>query len=343
MIKKQMLKELIIKNFEAHDKLRIKFDSHINSIVGATDKGKSSTIRAIQWVVLNRPLGDSFIRDASKPAFVGIRTEKGTVSRKKGKGINQYKINGMTLEAFGTHVPNEVEEFLNMQELNFQFQFDAPYWFQISPGEVSKQLNQIVDLNIIDSTLSSLIGLVKRGKIETNMSQERMDGVKIELGHLSFVKPMYKQYKRLEGVETQVADGIEYVTSLSTEIDDVKRYIDKAKALSGAHTDGERVVEIGSEYQNLHGEVNRLVGAINEIEKVIAITDAEMPNLKPLEEIAGKWNELHNECKELSPIIKQLETEKEMKCPRTEDIQELKRELKRMMGKTCPLCEQPIK
>ena len=181
-----MIKELIIKNFEAHKKFRTKLDQHITSFTGATDSGKSAIIRAIQWVVMNRPLGDSFVRDKSKPTFVGIKTEKGIVSRKKAKGINQYKINGQTFEAFGTNVPDEVTEFLNMEELNFQFQFDAPYWFMISPGEVSKQLNQIVDLEIIDKTLSRLSGKLRDGKSAVKVSEERLETIEAEIGHLSF-------------------------------------------------------------------------------------------------------------------------------------------------------------
>jgi len=338
-----LIKEIIIKNFEAHKKFRTKLDPHITSFTGATDAGKSTIIRAIQWVVMNRPLGDSFIRDTNKPAFVGIRTEKGTVSRKKGKGINQYKINGQTFEAFGQNVPDEVTSFLNMQELNFQFQFDAPYWFMISPAEVSKQLNQIVDLEIIDSTLSRLAGKARNGKAEVKVSEERLVQIEAEVGNLSFAKPMFREYDTLEEVETRLNEAQDYFTALNSDISDIERYTAKYKTLRGAHSDGEKVAKIADEYLNLSREVDSLSRSISDLEKSTSEADAELPNLKPLEDIAGQRDELQTYCKELLAIVKQLEIEEEMKCPREEKIQSAKKELKKLMGKTCPLCNQPIK
>lgn len=333
-----MIKELIIKNFEAHERFRTKLDKHITTFTGATDAGKSSIIRAIKWLVMNRPLGDSYIRNPDKVAMVGIRTEKGTVTRKKGKGINQYKINGQTFEAFGTNVPEEVQQFLNMQELNFQFQFDAPYWFMISPAEVSKQLNQVVDLEIIDTTLSRLSGKVRNGKAEVKVSEERLEGIEAELGHLSFAKPMFGEYDEVERVESELIEAQEYYTALKADISDVERYTARYKSLRGAHSDGEKVAEIADEYLKLSREVDTFVRLLSNLEKSTAIADAEMPNLEPLLTLNRKRDENHRECNELLPIIKQLEIEKEEKCPREEKIKSLKRELKRLMGKACPLC-----
>ena len=51
-----MFTRLEIKNFQSHKNTTIDFDKNINSICGETDNGKSAVIRAIKWIVENRPL-----------------------------------------------------------------------------------------------------------------------------------------------------------------------------------------------------------------------------------------------------------------------------------------------
>jgi len=338
-----VIKELIIKNFEAHEKFRTKLDPYITSFVGATDAGKSTIIRAIQWVVMNRPLGDSFIRDENKSTYVGIKTEKGIVSRKKGKGINEYKINGQKLEAFGTAVPDEVKEFLKMGELNFQFQFDAPYWFMISPGEVSKQLNQIVDLEIIDNTLSRLGSKTRDGKSQVKVSQDRLDDLETELGQLSFVKSMVKEFDKLEELENKIETELVYLESLDTSIEEVGKNLSNSKTFAQAHTESLEVVKIGIRIQKRSKELDSLTELIKSIGHNTSIIDSEIPDIGFLISTEKELKKVDEFCTGLHRCITQIETEKENACLKEKEKEELEKELKKVMGKTCPLCGATIK
>jgi len=337
-----MIKEMLIKNFEIHDFLRVKLDPHITSITGATDTGKSSALRAFFWLVTNRPLGDSFIRDENKDTFVGIKTDKGTVSRKKGKGINIYKINGQTLEAFGASVPDEVKKFLNMEELNFQFQFDAPYWFHISPGEVSKQLNQIVDLEIIDTTLYKLSSKVRQGNTEVKLSQKHLDETETLLKQMAFVKPMVKEYKQLEKMETRIEKGRSYFNSLAISIKDIGKYSLKAKTLGEAHSEGQKLVKIGNQYKNTALKVKTLSNLLENLEKDMIISEAVIPDIKPLISITNKYKKAKRFYKELSKCIDKIILEKKIVCQKEKELSSKKRKLRKMIGKTCPLCGSQV-
>ena len=52
-----MITKIEIKNFQSHKDTMIDFDKGINSICGESDNGKTAIIRAIRWVIENRPLG----------------------------------------------------------------------------------------------------------------------------------------------------------------------------------------------------------------------------------------------------------------------------------------------
>ena len=66
----------------------------------------------------------------------------------RGTGVNTYGVEGKTYEAFGNDVPPAVSKLLGLAEVNFQGQHDAAFWFGLSPGQLAKELNKIVDLEL---------------------------------------------------------------------------------------------------------------------------------------------------------------------------------------------------
>lgn len=333
-----MIKKLLVKNFEAHERFSASLDPHITTFTGATDAGKSSIIRAIKWLVLNRPLGDSFIRDESKPAHVAIKTEKGTVARKKGKGVNIYKVNGQVLEAFGTGVPEEVQEFLGMEELNFQLQFDAPYWFMISPGEVSKQLNQVVDLEVIDSTLSRLAARVRERRTEANLIEQRMEEAELAMGRLSYVKPMLEEHEQLAALEERKAAEHSSLAGLSAALEDMESYSSHAKALGQAHSRGAKLAGIGQRLVDAGRDADELSALMHDLKRATVLAESPVPDISPLSSIAAEWEELEEHCVVLERSIEETELEQETVCQKGKELAAGERKLKRMIGKTCPLC-----
>ena len=55
-----MLIQLVIENFQSHEKTALEFCSGINTIVGSSNSGKSAILRALYWVVYNKPGGFGF-------------------------------------------------------------------------------------------------------------------------------------------------------------------------------------------------------------------------------------------------------------------------------------------
>ena len=55
-----MINTLQIEGFQSHDSTEIELSKGVNVIIGSSDSGKSSIIRACKWAFQNRPQSDSF-------------------------------------------------------------------------------------------------------------------------------------------------------------------------------------------------------------------------------------------------------------------------------------------
>ena len=53
-----MIQSLHIKNLQSHKDSHLDFCEGVNVIVGPSDSGKSAILRALRWIVKNRPQGD---------------------------------------------------------------------------------------------------------------------------------------------------------------------------------------------------------------------------------------------------------------------------------------------
>lgn len=158
-----MIKTIRLRNFQAH-KDEIIECGPITSIVGRSDVGKSAVIRAIRWVCLNQPNGSSFIRHGEGECSVSIVVDSGNshVVRARDRGSdNTYVLDGVEFRSFGLGVPDDVVSVLKVSDINFQMQHDAPFWFSLSPAEVSRRLNSVIDLEVIDSSLANSAALVR--------------------------------------------------------------------------------------------------------------------------------------------------------------------------------------
>lgn len=150
-----MFKSVDIINFQSHLDTHIEFDEGVNLIVGDSDCGKSAIIRAMNWVISNRPLGDGFLRDGSDNTLVHLKTDSGFVERCKGQE-NVYSLNGNTFEAFGSSVPKEIVDFLNLSDVNVQGQL-SPYFLVLeTSGYIGTYLREVCKLDKLDLLYADL-------------------------------------------------------------------------------------------------------------------------------------------------------------------------------------------
>jgi len=337
-----MLKQAHIKNFQAIEDLTIDFDPQITIIVGPTDIGKSGTIRAIWWAVSNTPSGDDFIRWGSKTASVELVFDKFTILRQRGVK-NIYMMDGRVFEAFGNDVPSDIVEALNMEILNFQGQFDNPYWFSETAGEVSRQLNRIVDLGLIDTSLSNIGSMVRKVRAEVDITKERLEGAKKERKALGFARQMDEELQNIEAIEAKLVDISKEVESLKDTIDRAELYQGRVEHAAERLTNGEDAVELGEAWAEAYKGRKRLQEHLTILEELEVKANIQVPDISHLEELAEDLTTIKRIRISLESMIQTLEENEDRICQKQDELKEAEKTWKKQMGGACPLCGQQIR
>lgn len=246
-----MIKKLSIRNFRCHESFDLELSPRITTIIGQSDSGKSTVLNALRWLVTNKPGGDSFFRHgATKPTKVGLVVDKHKITREKGEE-NLYTIDGKKLTAFGANVPDEILSVLNLGEVNFQRQLEPSWWLFLSPGEVSKQLNAIVNLDQIDTVLSDTAAALRKSRSQIEDSEERIQQHEKDLAALSWVEEANRDYQLVDNLNEQLGE----TRQKCTRIDDLLSRLGIAQvtaenastidlALGNAIQEGERLLEL---------------------------------------------------------------------------------------------------
>ena len=178
---KKLIKSIGINNFQSHEQTNIDFCDGVNVIVGSSNNGKTSILRAINVVVKNKPNGISYIRNGADTCSVKLTVDDVEITRLRDRaGKNEYYIGGELMKAFGQNVPDAVSECTKFSSLNIQNQMDAPFFLGLSAGEAARYLDSVVGLDEID-TVQKNIEKMKRDFRQRLTAQEKLSG---ELGEL---------------------------------------------------------------------------------------------------------------------------------------------------------------
>ena len=148
-----MIESVKLKNFQSHKENTFSFTKGVNAIVGPSDSGKTAILRALRWLIWNRPLGDAFRSDWGGDTEVAVTVDGQLITRYKHDNKHGYKIGKTDLKAIGTDVPEEVSTILNIDEINLQQQFDKPFLLADSPGEVAQHFNKVAHLENMDRAI----------------------------------------------------------------------------------------------------------------------------------------------------------------------------------------------
>lgn len=296
------LSKLILRNFQAHKKLDIPLDPHVTTIVGPSDVGKSSIIRALRWVTSNRPNGSSFIRTGSEKASVALFLGKSkAVVRQRGSSRgNVYRmlLNGkeQAYKAFGSAVPTAISDLLKISDINFQEQHDAPFWFSLSDGEVSKRLNEVVNLALIDSVMASIAKKVRTAKERVEVHKELLRDAKRK--------------------KQELADAPEFCREL------------------------EVVKSAFEEWQRLYQELGQLRTSVQELEKAKKVAAEPAPDMSAVDHARETYLAANNEAEVLYALIDLIEKSKKDSERAYTELKQSEREFhKHVKGKPCPLCQ----
>ena len=287
-----MFELLSIKNFQRHKRIDVPL-SQITTIIGETESGKSSIFRALRWLCLNLPRGVSFKRiGASAGTEVTLIADGIEVDRLRGK-TNEYRLEGESYVAFGKGVPDAISKLLAVDSVNFQGQLDQPYWLTESPGQVARNLNAIVDLDIVDASLTDVGKESRKAKAEVVFIKSRLTEAKAEMKRLAFVRDLKGAYDDLcrsyddwQDVEAEADDLAELIDNVVDRASEAKASAKEWNALSAVVASGEVWLAVSEESMRLSDLIDKISGCATKF--AVSIEAADQIEKKMHKSLKGK-------------------------------------------------------
>lgn len=335
-----MFEKIDIKNYQVHKNRTIVFDEHITVITGRTDKGKSAVVRAIRWLATNRPAGNSFIREGADGAGVRLTVDGFGVVRTKREGRNIYAIDKKVFKAFGSGVPTEVETLLNISPINFQRQHDPTFWFSDKPIDVCRNLNAIVNLEIIDRVLQDLGTRKRRAATVVNVCEERLTQAKAAKKDFSYAIAFDESLQDVETLENHAklkATQAARTRKAAARVAELAANADKAAAMA---LGGRVVLRLGAKAGRTQSAAFFLRKSLIEVRKNQIIADKTIPKKqldalgKKMERALVKWQTAAG----AHVFVDEIKKQRDGYIAAAEQFKTSDAKLKTYKGQECPVC-----
>jgi len=352
-----VIKSIRLINFRSYEDTTIECVPGINGIWGSSRAGKSNILRALRWVVFNRPSGDGFRSRFAKDKDTIVRVtfaDGRWVERVKGS-INAYRLGGngvptQEFKAMGLKVPEEISALINMTEVNLQAQMDQPFMVSMGAPELAKHLNQYANLSVIDNSLSFW-----RKKIFQNNSQktriaaqlksnetelEQFQNVEELDGSLAHAEALEKNIQSKKAKAQRLNTLISLIGSQEKEIGQNKKRVEKAKVLLWAILDLQQRIEVKDK------KANKLYSIIRTVQQVQKTTVQLSPVLERQSELIQIEEQFKKTLKSMEKAARLLSLVTAIRWQQThiESLEAKKEaalnEYKENLPEQCPVCLQ---
>jgi exonuclease SbcC len=349
---KIMLKSLSIKNFQSHKKTALEFHPGINVITGASDSGKTAIIRALRWLVYNRPTGEAFRSSWGGETTVSLSLDNYSIQRTKDKAQNSYWLDSMEFKAFGTDVPEEIQQVLNLNDINIQQQLDRPFLLDDSPGEVAAHFNRVAHLDIIDKGLQNVQKWTRTIEQDIKSGEQQQIMLQKDLVSYDYLEKMEVDIEVLEQMESQRTTTIQQkqkIQSLVDNIEEVQKQIKTSSELLPAGKQVDNVLELFTQITDIKEKkqsLYKVIVKLQSIQQSLQEHESILQTEKQVDMILSLYEKQDKQIREtegLSSLIDSIQKTKEQIKEKELSIMEMQQDFDHYMPAVCPLCEQEIK
>lgn len=205
-----------IKNYQIIKDASLDFIPGLNVIIGPSNNGKSSIIKAIKALIYTVP-GTTPIRNGQSFYAVGINYNNHTVILQKGLKESVYIVDGEKYTKYGVNTPEIVSKSLNIKELvlsgnkeqlNFWDQMKYPFLIDRTSTELFKF---IIDSSDSDQVSKSLKDMVSD-------RQQLSKNIDILQGSINTIDLDIDNYKSILNNSKDVLEACDNIINLQSKI-----------------------------------------------------------------------------------------------------------------------------
>jgi exonuclease SbcC len=217
-VSRKIIKRVEIKNFQSHEHTVVEFKDGLNTIIGESNSGKTSILRAIRWCLDNDPKGSDFITTGRDDCSVTVVFDDDTsiVRKRTRNDSGTYDVVGKTIQPDGTvskwtqtykgfanNLPIEIMNIHQMPKinltkdicthLNMMSQLDGPFLVTESPQVKAAIIGRLTGTQIIDLGIKETNKkILSNSKTIKTYTQEKTDREN-ELFRYQYL-PFYERY-----------------------------------------------------------------------------------------------------------------------------------------------------
>lgn len=295
-----MITRIEIKNFQSHKHTVLDLVPGVNILTGSSDSGKSSVIRALKWVLENRPRGFDFRADfadknETTSAMVAF-TDGSSILREKSETKNSYTIftpegEKIVAEALRADVPDEVRQVSRMSEVNVQSQHDPYFLIQSTPGERAKKLNEVAGLDTIDAVVKRSNSIVSSIKSDIDKRNKQIKEHEKSISEYAFLDKAEPLIIELNSLSQELSTKVTRMNGLSNILVDIKgavTNIEAYKAWLSVEAPYNELVHTMEKWQEVKSKLSALkrdLGLVNKAREDIKNTKAWLSVEAPYNEL----------------------------------------------------------
>lgn len=203
-----LIKTLDLRNFQAHKKLSLKFSRYLTVIKGTSGVGKSAILRSLfQLIDESIPWNVCHTWDTDDTAIKLVGSVNGkecTIERVHSSKKNRVIIDDKTYDYVGKDTPAMLTSKLNIKEQNIQKQKNHWFLIDMKPSQLSRELNSVSGLNIIDASIHEIASRVRNAQTELRLLTSQASLLDKEVNALYYVEQADVDLQDLEAAERKV-------------------------------------------------------------------------------------------------------------------------------------------
>lgn len=377
-----MIKKIQIINFESHKDTTIEFSETFNVIIGDSDGGKSSIIRAISAVCYNRWSPD-MMRVGEDECRITLTTGKGIVTLIKNfkEKINAYEIISFSdpkgekikFETIGTSVPEQVYNITEMRELelgdtkdipNIMYQLEKHYMLAEINGKsctsnlIARVFDKVIGLGGMEDLISEISSSMLVNKKQITKNNEKIDILRQKIHNESDIEQKEKCIDESSKLFNKIKQTQSFLKRISFYDEEINKLRSRWKLIDN------RIINFESDYaKEILNKINSMSSTYNSIsniynlyinkkklqeqltlniENIKIINQQEIDNLKRRCNTLYKMDKLISKYEEKIALSNQLQVNIK-KLEKEHNFLSLELEEIKIKNKICPLCGNTFK